>query len=371
MPFPLGQESEYFYWAYIFSKWKYILLIFGIIVSVFPFIKIWQNGKWLKKTMLVFLFIVCTLVLIASNIFMNPNRMFREPVSLIFKNGSSNNVPMKSVVIGVTYGGVSKAYPLPFIIYHHKIQDTIGGKPILVTYCGLCRSGRIFSPIIDGKHFRFGIVGVHHNNAIFVDDQTNSWWYQETGEALFGPMKGEKMEEVFCEQSSLESWLERHPESLIMQTDPKSEKMYKSMSNDFSFSPTALLDNVSGELNPYALIAGVKIGASSKAYNWSDLLTKRVVNDKVGETPVLVFLENDSLSFHAWKRVVNGETLDFVKDSTANFLIDKQTNSNWNSDGKAVRGKLKGIVLEPVSVYQEYWRSWETFNPTTEVYSPK
>jgi hypothetical protein len=38
------------------------------------------------------------------------------------------------LVLGVTHGGVSRAYPVRMAGYHHIINDVIRGDPLLVTY---------------------------------------------------------------------------------------------------------------------------------------------------------------------------------------------------------------------------------------------
>ncbi len=38
------------------------------------------------------------------------------------------------LVLGVTYSGVSRAYPVSMAAYHHIINDEIRGDPLLVTY---------------------------------------------------------------------------------------------------------------------------------------------------------------------------------------------------------------------------------------------
>ena len=68
-----------------------------------------------------------------------------------FANASANQVDTNRLIIGVVNGNQAKAYPIRFIGYHHQVMDTIDGKPILVTYCTVCRSGRVFEPGIEGK----------------------------------------------------------------------------------------------------------------------------------------------------------------------------------------------------------------------------
>jgi hypothetical protein len=109
------------------------------------------------------------------------------------------------------------------------------------------------------------------------------------------------------------------------------------------------------------------MGLFATAYDWNDLLAERVINDVVGNAPVVVVLENDSVSFHAWSRVIGRDTLTFSYDEKTKMLID-QKNESWNWHG--ANAKLSETKLAFVQAYQEYWHSWRTFHPQTKKYLP-
>ena len=96
----------------------------------------------------------------------------------------------------------------------------------MVTYCSVCRTGRVFEPIVNGHLERFRLVGMDHFNAMFEDSSTRSWWQQSTGEAVAGPLKGATLPEVESVQVSVSKWFELHPNGLVMQTDGASKDDY-------------------------------------------------------------------------------------------------------------------------------------------------
>ena len=55
------------------------------------------------------------------------------------------------LIIGVVINNEAKAYPIEIIGYHHQVRDTIGGEPVMITYCTVCRTGRVYSPYVNGK----------------------------------------------------------------------------------------------------------------------------------------------------------------------------------------------------------------------------
>ena len=86
--------------------------------------------------------------------------------------------------------GEAKAYPIQLIGYHHQVMDTVGNEPVIITYCTVCRTGRVYSSSLNGRHESFRLVGMDHFNAVFEDETTKTWWQQATGEAIAGPLKG-------------------------------------------------------------------------------------------------------------------------------------------------------------------------------------
>ncbi len=111
-------------------------------------------------------------------------------------------------------------------------------------------------------------------------------------------------------------------------------------------------------------MVGVIVNGQPKAYDWRQLSKKRLLNDQVNKTPLLVAIEKDSLTFHVFNTVVNGKELHFKLDTTG-MITDQETASVWDWDGLSTAGTLKGCQLNKVQAYQEYWHSWKHFHPNT------
>ncbi len=326
------------------------------------FTKNTTTGRIVKGSVLVLLLGS----LYATDIEYKASSMFEEPKTVRFANAIENKVPESYIVLGVVNNGVAKAYPLIYLGYHHKVQDNVGTLPVLVTYCTMCRTGRVFSPMVNGTRQTFRLVGARHYNAIIEDQTTGSWWYQATGEAAVGPMAGAKLNQVYYEQSTLEAWLNKHPSSLILQPDNVFTDDYNDLKDYDRRQPA---DKDSTLKNKDSLVrkswyVGVIVNKQPKAYNWRKLSKTRLVNDKIGSTPLLIMLENDSLTFHAWDRHVDGKELNF-KINADECLVDAETASVWDLDGICINGLQKGKRLTKVQAYQEYRHSWLHFHPTS------
>ena len=215
MPMPGSQQMNSIDLAYFLYKWRWIFRgLFAALIFIGLF-----NTQWKRKWLLFFPIAIVAAVVYMANFKMAADAMFKQPNQLLLVNAESNKVDSNRLVLGVSINGEAKAYPIRFLGYHHHIQDTVGGKPIMVTYCTVCRTGRVFEPIVNGKKEKFRLVGMDHFNAMLEDATTKSWWRQVTGEAIAGKLKGQQLPEVFSTQTSLADWLQLNPTSLIMQAD--------------------------------------------------------------------------------------------------------------------------------------------------------
>jgi hypothetical protein len=269
-----------------------------------------------------------------------------------------NKVELNRLVVGVDIDGDARAFPVQFIGYHHQVRDTVAGKPVMVSFCTVCRTGRVFSPVVDGRVESFRLVGMDHFNAMFEDRTTGSWWRQANGEAIAGPSKGKVLAEIPSRQVTLAQWLALHPKSLIMQADAGLRSEY---AKDFDFETGASRKRLTGtdtvSWHDKAWVVGLTVNGESKAYDWNRLRRENVVNDIVGGTPIVLALASDHTSFFAFVR----------PDSATRFAIrDDSLVAGTNS--YAFTGRGRSGALEPLKASQEFWHSWRTFQPGTGTY---
>jgi hypothetical protein len=363
MPFPGSQEDETIRLAYMLHNNIWLFRISGIALIAWPgWIFLRSKKIWVIWPTIVAIG-VWLFVIYLTNFVMLADKMFLQPTYKVLAGVGGNRIASKEIVVGVTIDGQSKAYPIEIIGYHHQVRDSIAGKPIMVTYCTVCRTGRVFSPIVDGVEEQFRLVGMDHYNAMFEDSRTHSWWRQVNGEAIVGEMKGKHLDEIPSEQMSLASWIAAHPDTKIMQRDATFKARYDSLAlYDEGKMKGRLEGTDSTSWGNKSWVIGVQTSDHAKAYDWREMLKAHIVNDTVGVIPVVVAIEPDNASFHVWKR----DTLQFVYDRDQ--LKDLNTQSYWNWQGKCVEGKLAGAQLPFQQAYQEYWHSWRTFRPHTTTY---
>ena len=66
--------------------------------------------------------------------------------------------------------------------------------------------------------------------------------------------------------------------------------------------------------------------------------------------------------------IEGGKILEFEYNNSNNKITDKQTGTEWNFDGQAVNGTLKGIRLTRLPFDEGFWFEWVAFHPKTALY---
>ena len=371
MPFPGSQQSDSIDWAFFIEKYKWLLRVIGLILVAGPIYRIFTTKKTLPKVLLTLFAILYGIIFFFFNFRFEADKMFYQPSVKNFAGVKGNNIDSNKLVIGIVLNGEARAYPIQLIGYHHQVRDTVGQTPVMITYCTVCRTGRVYSPIVNGKPETFRLVGMDHFNAMFEDETTKSWWQQATGLAIAGPLKGIHLIEIPSHQASLSSWLLNHPNSTIMQPDTSFKKDYDDLAEfDKGTVKSHLEKRDSASWKMKSWVVGIKTKGLEKAYDWNDLLKDNFIQDTIGRHPVLLLLEKDTVSFHAYNRSLQGRTLFFIQDKVADLLTDSNTHSIWNGAGHCISGSLKDIQLETLAAYQEFWHSWKQFHPNTTQYKP-
>jgi hypothetical protein len=357
MPMPFSQRMRSIDVAYFLYSWRWAFRFAFGAIALAGLWSAWRaegRRKWLVPASLL----VAGALIYALNFKMAADRMFLEPASVTMRPVVQNSVEPNRLVVGIEINGEARAYPLRFIGYHHQVRDTVGGQPVMVSYCTVCRTGRAFSPLVNGRPEKFRLVGMDHFNAMFEDKTTGSWWRQATGEAIVGRMKGKVLEEIPSQQVTLAEWLALHPNSLIMQPDSTLKEEYV---KDFDFETGASRKTLTGtdtvSWHDKAWVVGIQANGESKAYDWNRLRREGVVNDEVGGKPIVLALASDHASFFAFER----------PDSKTRFTL-RHDSLVATGMSYALSGRGDSGALKPVFASQEFWHSWRTFHPGTSTY---
>lgn len=356
MPMPGSQRMNSLDLAYFLYSYRWFFRVAFALLMIAGASAAFKASKWFPAVVAI----LALVVIYMFNFKMAADQMFKQPANLVFKTKAESILSDSSVVVGVEINGEVKAYPIQFIGYHHQVQDKVGGKSVIVTYCTVCRTGRVFEPIVKGKPEKFRLVGMDHFNAMFEDETTKSWWRQVNGEAVTGALKGELLPEVESFQMSLDQLFKLYPNALVMQADDVAfeDEKYDSLARYERGKSTGDLtrtDSLSWQDKSW--VVGVEVDGKSKAYDWHQLKADRILHDKIGTSALVIALATDDRSFAVFKIA---DTTQFVIRNDSLFAGTQA----YTFSGKSADSSQPS--LEKVKAYQEFWHSWRTFHPETE-----
>lgn len=135
-------------------------------------------------------------------------------------------------VIGVVSGGEARAYPLRVLNWHEIANDTLGGRPIAVTYNPLSASAVVFDRRIAEEVVTFGHSGLLYNSNLVLYDrqpepQESTLWSQLLAEGIAGPRAGESLQVLPASVCRWGTWLEAYPDTTVLAPEPRWMKKYK------------------------------------------------------------------------------------------------------------------------------------------------
>ncbi len=238
--------------------------------------------------------------------------------------------PDDTVVIGVAQGSEARAYPIAILNWHELVNDTLGGRAILVSFCPLCGTGMIFDRNVGGKVRRFGVSGLLYlSDVLMFDRESESLWSQISARAVTGPERGKRLELLRSHQLLWVDWRARHPKSTILSPTTGHQRDYgRSPYEGYSTSdrvhPSVPLD---GRYMPKMPTIGLRVAdGTARAYPASEVVG---AGGKVEED-------------------FAGHSITVAYDPT--------------------RQVFDVSAAEAIEVIEAYWFAWAAFHPDTSVF---
>jgi len=208
------------------------------------------------------------------------------------------------------------------------------------------------------------------------DEETGSWWQQVSGKAIHGPLQGHQLKSVFHDEVSFAIWKSEQPDGRVLKPNEKiaAQQEYEMADWEARVGKMRVVEgtDLDKRLAPRTLVMGIALEGKSVAYPLATLQKQSPIVDLVGSVPIVVVLGDDNRSVRAFERTVDGRRLEFFQkkdDKNPQFqLIDAETGSTWNFEGKATSGPLAGRQLKKVFVLEDFWFDWRIYHPDTNIY---
>ena len=253
----------------------------------------------------------------------------------IFLEGALRDSEIQSNdrVMGVSYNGIAKAYPIYILEHHEIVNDTFALTPLTITFCPLCGTGMVFQAEAANKVLNFGVSGlIYNSDMLLYDRKTQSLWSQVMKKAVTGPLKGTNLVQVPAQYTTWAAWLQQHPDSLLLSTDTGFERNYEaSPYEEYKRLPMVRYATLHADwrLSAKTWVVGITAGDEALALPFEEL-------DKL-DKPLAV--------------TVGGTALEI----------------RWDKTASAARAFDKSGKEFPVTA--SYWFAWVAFHPATALYS--
>jgi hypothetical protein len=223
--------------------------------------------------------------------------------------------------------------------------------------------------MVNDKEVEFGTSGkLYNSNLLMYDRLTDSYWSQALGIAVKGELTGYELNLIPFDVITWGDWKTLHPDTLVLTTDTGHIRSYATDPYGSYYTEPRIMfpvEHRDDRMTPKEIIIGFNEDEIYKAYKQNDIESNVIINDFIGETPILLvslFSENS----RAFVRIVDEQKLDFVYDNDK--IFDAQSNSEWSYDGLAISGKYEGIQLERMPIEPGFWFAWIAFHPDTLVF---
>jgi hypothetical protein len=299
-------------------------------------------------------------------------------------------------VISIEIEGKAKAYPLNMLTTHEISNDTLGGIPILATYCPLCNAGVVYDRrLVRGdtqEVLEFEVSGMlRKSDMVMMDTRTESLWQQLMGEAIVGTYAGSFMEVIPSLIISVEEFFHKYPGGMILSNQVSDENLARRYGSNpyvgYDSSDGKPYDRyfshaeVDSRLPAMERVIDIEVHGSYKIYPFTQIAEKGVINDTYQGVHAVLFHSENTISVMdageisksrsigsvtVFNPVVDGRRLTFEKKKKS--FTDLQTGSLWDITGLCVSGKLKGSQLMILPHSNHFAFAWLAFYPDSEIY---
>jgi hypothetical protein len=196
---------------------------------------------------------------------------------------------------------------------------------------------------VDGEPVMFGNQGALWQRAMtWWDHETGSVWSQPLGEAVAGPLAGERLELLPSTLTEWATWRRMHPDTLAL--DAAGGR------TSFRLEDTLIV---------------VEVGDEAVGYTPRSVAEVGVWNDTVGGVPVAVFVSpDDPQQWAVFSRQLDEEVADLeLRDG---LLTDQATDAAWDPvSGASVRGTDE--PLDPLAAFTAFDADFRSFFPDGRV----
>lgn len=282
------------------------------------------------------------------------------------------------LVLGFHLGDLTVAVPHNILNWHEVINFNRTTPRVAVTFCPLTGSGLAFDRAAIGNA-EFGVSGLIYlnNNVVYDRREPPSLWSQMGSLAICGEASNTMLRPLALIEMTWEGWRTLYPETMVISANTGFQRNYRVdpiAEYKEPHDPTFLFpmpNPIDTRRLPKERVLGIPDGVGGIAFPMmalDDGAPFRVVHATAKGGPIVVFFDRARRAAAAYR--LTGDHAQRTFEVRNEQIIDTQTESVWQVDGRATGGPLEGNRLTPIDeAYVSFWFAWAAFQPQTEIWS--
>ncbi len=232
----------------------------------------------------------------------------------------------------------------------------------------VCNTGAGLTPSVDDEVRLFNEQGLYNGLFLMADDKTGTYWNHMTGEAVYGPEVGKRLEVHNVRHTTVAQILTEDPETRVAlsehQRAQRGRGPLSAILSGFQRLSRMFLNTIDkqDERRPTMdLGLGIWDGSTQRYYAHETIMAQnKAVLDSFGGRTILVYY--DPVGFSPMAQYVGADRVSWVDDvlhlSSGEYIEDGVTHA---ADGSRVD------VERPLQVFTRWYGFSQTF-PDTELY---
>jgi hypothetical protein len=122
-------------------------------------------------------------------------------------------------VLGLALAAPPRMFPVGLLDTYEVVDGSEGSTPYVVARCALTDLTAVFDRRVGGRTLTFENSGALWRDMLVMRDrETGSYWTPSTGEAIAGPLAGERLESIPAPVTTADAWRELEPSTSCLET---------------------------------------------------------------------------------------------------------------------------------------------------------
>ncbi len=356
---------------YIYSQ-SAILIVVALAMVGFGLYQNAAAGSW---SFAVVGSAVAVLLLLAYGFLMHAKLLFkpvRDPVFISLDEAIERFGPDEEVVGVMDKNGNPFAFVARLARRPHIVYQPAGDAPFIMTHCILAHSSMSYAMEGNFKQPDITITAALANNMVFYE-KSNRCSVVQIHNRLEG--RNDPLPTLPTVMTSLKTWKRLYPDSPVWVRPIEWRDVFylKVLARADVIDPASpvmvypLQRELDKRLPMKSLVLGVAIGDEDRTYPTASVEVQKVINDRLGDTPLAIFCVDDYMQ--VFDRRVVGATLTFDQAADGAGFVDRESGSTWSATGLCTSGKHVGTQLVPVPHYNKiFWFVWSDYFPNSDIY---